>query len=754
MTPLRLATLFVLAALVLLGVLLYRSGGDAPPMETTRLAGESGPASQTIEARPSNVTRGEADAAASSAPAVTGTAANPSRAEALRLRALDHEGRPLPIARFAVYAAQTWREQREHSEPLWTQAADAEGRASWSEAGAKLEEHLAAGGLVAMLDGFLPYLEPIALASTEALAREHELRAPPFGSVVVRVLTPLEEPVAKGSVRLVAWTGRGVNSGAPQEQRDHQRGMSIEEGVARFAYVGLGVPMRLTAYMLGGPQVEAEVSPLQVAGEVRTVIARLGSDRVILRLRLLDEEGRPTLGDTHVRMRMNAPGAFSSVGGTLTDHESVAWLDLPGEPPLPAELEIELTGHGNRNVGNASVKVQIAQARGLIDLGDVLLRRGPLAVSGRVLRPDGSPAVGAELRARWTDAKQGDGLIDTPSASLRIEDAEGSFAWYASRERATPETQVTLEASLQEKDQPGLVARRQRVALGTTDVELRLEAPGTIAATWREGAPWQPDDFEARLEPEDPTSPATHQQAGAVVPSGIRFLPQLAGRYTLRLSTPRGPLLQIQGLVIPAGAACDDPRLRDIDLGSQVTLLIYEITNPPEREGRPRGMLYARPTGEAGAPWTRREFRGEQARIALPRGRYDIAILAAGARLVRYSDVDQGQRVELEASLPVVLALEGRPEGLGAEEHLRARLELTLDGLLLAADSDRFDAQGLARAFLPAPGRYGVSWLRDEERGTQISTHTLDAESATVEAGAGPGEQRLGVTAPKVREKR
>jgi hypothetical protein len=753
MTPVRLASLVLLVALGLLAVLLFRSGSDAPSNAGAHLSTSRDAAAERVEAPFAGITRDGNARADLDASASATTESDSKGSGALHVRALDHEGRPLAQARFAVYAAQAWKEQREYAMPLWKAEADAEGRASWPEAHLKLAEHAAEGGLVVRLDGFLPYVDPVTVASAEALAEEQVLHAPPFGRLLVRMLTPLEEPVPTGFAHLVAWTARAAGASGP-EQRDHQRGLPILDGEARFDYVGLGIPLRLKASIVPGADVALEVAPLMHAGEERIVVARLGSDRAVLRLRVLDESGAPVVGDASIRIVLRMSNGASRNGYGSTDAKGVLWLDLPGSPELPTEVEISLSGHGNRQSGNADVKAHVVQSTGLVDLGDVILRRGPLAVSGRVLRPDGSPAVGAQIRARMTPVEQRRSPVVTPEAYLHVEEANGRFAWYESRERATPETQVLLEASLEAKDQPKLIARAQRVALGTEDVELRLEALGTIEATWREGAPWLFHDLEAHLEPEDPAASVTIQRVGSIRPSGIGFGPQLAGRYALRLRAQQALLFEIPGLVIRAGEACDDPRLRGIDLGASVTLLAYELSNPAGREGRPRGRLYARPSGESTFAWVTRDFWDRQARIALPRGRYDVAILAAGARLVRFFEVEQGQRVELEAGLPVLLALEGRAEGLADGEHLRARLERTLDGLHLQADSERFDAAGTARVLLPAPGRYRVTWRREVERGADIDSRSLDAEAGAVVVEEGPSERRLSVAAPRASAKR
>jgi hypothetical protein len=116
---------------------------------------------------------------------------------------------------------------------------------------------------------------------------------------------------------------------------------------------------------------------------------------------------------------------------------------------------------------------------------------------------------------------------------------------------------------------------------------------------------------------------------------------------------------------------------------------------------------------------------------------------------VRFAAVEQGQRVELQARLPVVLALEGQPEGLADGEHLRARLAMELDGLPLEVASERFAADGTARIGIPAPGRYRVSWLRERDRDSDVDSQLWCTTSSTIDIGENASSQRVVVAAPR-----
>ncbi|MBL8899380.1 MAG: hypothetical protein JNM84_17215, partial [Planctomycetes bacterium] len=726
----------VLAALGLLAALLFRSGGDTPLTEVAPLAGESSTGAQPSESAASSITRDEGAAPAVSSPPVDRPTASASSTSALRVRALDHEGRPLPGARFVVYDAEVWKRQRESSPPLWRAEADLAGRASWPEVGPVMEKLAASEGLAVTLEGFVPHLAPVFLAGTSDLEIEHELRAPAFGSVVVHVVGPLGEPWPRDSVNLIAWTGRGtVLELGGQKERDDSWFTPIENGVARFPFVGLGVPLRAYCRSNGVLEVAVDAPALTTAGEEREIRLAFGSDRAVLRLRVCDETGQPLADHGGFQLRMHIDGKSAALGGLPVAAGGVLWLDVPANAPRPCEVEVFLQEVFPQRRGSVTTRAQVARTTGIVDLGDVLLRRGPLLASGRVLRPDGTPAVGATLQAAFTvvsaDAKRGGLHFD----SLRIKDAEGRFTWHAPAEASAIEPQFELEADLQDRGGARFVASKQLVNLGATDLEIRLEALGSIQGTWRAGAPWSEGDLSVRLVPEDTAAAGSDHIGGTLHPGGFGFPAQRAGRYTARIYAQGTLLLEIQELVVRAGEACDDPRLRDIDLGAKVMLLAYEIVTPPSFTSPRVGTLYARPAGEPGASWTKREFWTKEARIVVPRGRYDVAIVAAGARLVRFAAVEQGQRVELEVRLPVVLALEGRPEGLAEGEHLRARLAMELDGLPLEVDSERFGADGTARIGIPAPGPYRVSWLRERDRDNGVDSQPWSTTTSTIEIG-------------------
>jgi hypothetical protein len=710
--------------------------------------------SAEIEASASSLARAESDPAAREAERAEEPIAHPSGT--LRVRALDHEGRPLAGARIFVSKRGPWERSREPRE-LWTATSDEAGRAQWSGAGETLGK-LSAGdgsagsekadGLAVFLDGYVPDLPFVVIERPEQLAEEIVLRSPAHGSVELRVTTPLAQPAWFGYARLYAWSGKGDRSGRRSESDPSVQGR-IEDGVVRFSRVQLGVPLRATASLESGIEGALDLAPLESHGEARRAELRLGEDAVTVRVRVLAEDGSPLPRSRDFGVKTFRGDEWRSDRGGFTDPDSVLWIPAGNEWPAREEFRVTIDGYAK---GQAEVRVKIDHARGLIDAGDVLLRRGGVALAGRVRRAAANPSQSSasaslELFVEpWSSS-----ALDRPRANIGT-DAEGRFEWRHAEAQPGRELSVLVRAQQREGNDPQPVRRSRslRFPIGTQDAEIVLEELGTLAGLWKEALPFAPRDLQALLVPAEPERFYAPELQGAVDEKGVRFRALLAGEYALRLflqHEPQRDLLRIDALRVVPGATCADPRLLAIDLDAQLRVLLFDLASetlaPPFR-----GKLALRRSGEPDAPWCRVGFYGTRAETLVAPAPYDVLVLAEGARSVRLQAIEAGRRLTLEPGHSVVLTMEGAAALPANGEFTAAQLTRYENGLEYSGQA-RFDASGRASIVLPEAGRYALELVREMPEGASFRSKPLDEETRTIEVHDRAGEQRFAVTAPR-----
>ncbi|MBL8899379.1 MAG: hypothetical protein JNM84_17210 [Planctomycetes bacterium] len=741
--------------------LVSRSGGAAESSELQRSISAADAASETVRSDelPRATTR---DAAATESAAATKSDAAPNEViapGALRVRVLDHEGRPLAGERVFVSKRGPWERSRE-ARKLWTATSDDAGRAQWPEAAATLaqlagsdastrvESGERAEGLAVFLDGYVPDLPFVAIERAEELAQEIVLRAPRTGSVELRVTTPLAQPVWFGYARLYAWSGKGDRSGRRSESDPSVQGR-IEDGLVRFPRVQLGVPLRATASMESGIRGALDLAPLESSGEVRTAEIRLGEDGVTVRVRVLAEDGSSLPRSREFRVKTFRGDEWRSDRGGFTDPDSVLWIPAGTEGPAREEFRVTIDGDAK---GQAEVRVKIEHARGLIDAGDVLLRRGGVALAGRVRRAAADPSQSSasaslELFVEpWSSS-----ALDRPRANIGT-DAEGRFEWRHAEAQPGRELSVLVRAQQREGNDPQPVRRSRslRFPIGTQDAEIVLEELGTLTGLWKEALPFAPRDLQALLLPAEPERFYAPELQGAVDEKGVRFRALLAGEYALRLfltHEPQRDVVRIDALRIVAGAACADPRLLAIDLNAQLRVLLFDLASeslaPPFR-----GKLALRRSGEPDARWNSVGFYGTRAETLVAPAPYDVLVLAEGARSVRLQAIEAGQRLTLEPGYSVVLTMEGTA-ALPANGEFTAAQLTRYENELEYSGQVRFDASGRASIVLPEAGRYALELVREVPEGSSFRSKPLDGDTRTIEVRDQAGEQRVVVSAPK-----
>ncbi len=188
-----------------------------------------------------------------------------------------------------------------------------------------------------------------------------------------------------------------------------------------------------------------------------------------------------------------------------------------------------------------------------------------------------------------------------------------------------------------------------------------------------------------------------------------------AGRASLRvfLRGESEPLLQIDDLVLEAGEACRDERLKMIELPDTVRTFSLKVFTPSgERwsNAAEPGVVYFGPVGSERTSQLRRTQRLDEHTTVFMTSRTALAmhVEVPGLRMAELPHVDGDRRVRLEAGIPIRIVLpSGRPQAhLLLTRCIGRRSERGAPWHTLKSDSIR---NGVVETAVPCPGRYEVA---------------------------------------------
>ncbi|RMH03303.1 MAG: hypothetical protein D6702_06265 [Planctomycetota bacterium] len=573
-----------------------------------------------------------------------------------------------------------------------------------------------------------------------------ELRLPPAGEVVVRVLgdagrarqctlAPAREP------------GRPFRPFAGPTR-------PVRNGEARFRWVPLGRRFLATVDLAGEEEPARVEGPGPARpGEVRELLIDLTAG-TILAGRLLDSVGRPVPpGDW--TWTLVARGGGRKTGGLRStedggfrirvSEEAAAW-ELTALELRPRAVGLSSGGDGRL----ARTGLTGPLAPGIHDLGDLTVVEPPLLVAGRAVGASGEPLEGVvvEVERELPGGEDLGGTWQAVPEWRRLTGRDGAFA-------------VRAEFG----DPVGLRLRAHKVGWflpepvpfrpGRADLQLRLEAGGGLRvpvlvpsgaaagdlAVWAVGPDGRPRSWPGRLTAVEPER----------LEAGWTGLPP--GRWGVRLGlrTAGEPLLEQEAGSVRAGETCTAP---PADLRELLRVVVLEVTAPDGtglahearvirlgRDGpRPAGFRLQdewrlRATVAAGAP-------------------LDLIVRAEGRRPVRLEGVAGTARVRLEPLVPTRLILPSPlptgPEGSRLTVSLQRRTgaldpwpglpaRIRLEGDLVAG--------GEILAWLEAPGDYRLQWTFScmrEGREVVVGSRFADLAVAAVDLGG-----RLVLPAPE-----
>ena len=496
------------------------------------------------------------------------------------------------------------------------------------------------------------------------------LRTPCFGSVRACVEIP-----GIGVVRFAPdeW------SLAPLPSSRVRPNLALESGWVEFSHVPLA-----TSWRLGGPRRnEAECHGPRRAGE--TVEIRLAGPETWTRFhgRLVDDLGAP------VEARLHA-WCSDSVGDppTLaTDPEGRFSLLVVRRSDDPVVLSF-----GRRASAGwlwATWRGSVP-ARGVVDVGTLVLCADPLVVAGRFVqcgRPVARhPRFAVELQQRNEEGElvwaQADDVIDDVGA-------DGTF-----EVRGNPGTgrlRLTFD------DASFLSIPPVEFELGARGLAVEVDAGHPLAASML-----APEAMEKELVAEliprtagiaSSTRRAEDADEGCM---HLRWPALAAGVYTLRLrlfAFPE-PLVEIPDLLVPTPPG-GDPRLVDIDLRQLVrTVALTLLDGSGDALGTPDAFVSA---GHRGSEGELLGFRPEGDELLLPRGTTTLLVMFDGHRPQTVSCTAEAMALRLEP-WPTVKCVLDAPQGMldGLFLKLTARPLCAPTGRFVTAGADG-DLAELAR---------------------------------------------------------
>ena len=403
------------------------------------------------------------------------------------------------------------------------------------------------------------------------------LQLPPCGMVRVLLYDQNERPLD----RIQAADLQEAGDDSPND-RFHPRGRpsQLDRGSALFRWVPLGQKIRAVVAVEGidGTLTHEQDGPTH-AGELVVCGVRMAAANPILQMRVLDANGAP-MAKTVLGIARTTSNSFdgdeitTDADGRLQRTIEPEWLAAED----PGQLLLIARGKGTTLTNyRGAFAVALADIKsGITDLGDVKFEEEPSVVGGVVVDPDGKPLVGAVVSTTMSHQNMTQSSSSSSSGYAlffhhRVRtDAQGKFAI-----RETNPKEVPMRLDLE--DANWVLAEAVDAIPGETNLTLRAVRPGTAALTLAEPKFRTDLRFQLHLDGENPRVFGGQHSADGSVWTGL-----VPGRYRLLLQTDDQDVVVLTDLDIPAGGACNDPRLQRVDLTDLVRVIDVTVRNPAQ----------------------------------------------------------------------------------------------------------------------------------------------------------------------------
>lgn len=420
---------------------------------------------------------------------------------------------------------------------------------------------------------------------------------------------------------------------------------------------------RLEMWVIGESPRRVEPVRIRDAAEhhVRLTVAPVSAE---VSLRLLEADGRPvalrrmtsefhgpakdphrTVASTKRNGRFVANVA-SEVDGVLEIYAHGTWVGFAKEDPIP--------------IFRRPLEALAAGAH--VDLGDVVVQRGPLIVSGRVFDPEGKGAWRVRVQVRRIAPGGG-----VESKRVRT-DADGWFRLH--RERPAPEGEYTAR----------VVHGRTRTrwkpfSPGARDLELRLHRCGRLAGRIEVGGDgvFGPPITTQLVDADEKVVEDTVKKR-AWRPHELRFSDLIPSGYTLRVEAAGVKLAEVPGLRVVAGEWTRPAGLQPLRVGDAFPVSEVRVT----ANGQPlaRATVWGRTPGTRKPAWRGRTDASGRCRFAHPPGVLPtLKVMAPSYRGQDVTPKTSPVSVDLQPNPPVVVKLSAPLPVLSGVAGYRLRLQ-------------------------------------------------------------------------------
>lgn len=319
------------------------------------------------------------------------------------------------------------------------------------------------------------------------------------------------------------------------------------------------------------------------AGETARVELRIGTDIPVVAGRLVGDAGEPIVGD--VRLEIVGSGGSTSMQLDLGPEGRFKVTIRPG---LGARPRITLSRRTRDRPAADIAEVELAGPLipGLNDVGTIALRPAPLLVSGRLIA---GPGVDLQ-RVRVDVQVLREGMAPNEWTQLFVPVHQGADGRFEVRALArAPGHRLRVQGDC-------VLVPPRIFTPGDSNVDVHLEAGGSVTATLLQGAPNQ-ETLRYRLAP-PPTASAAHdsdsRRLDDLLQDGhpwrsegglrVEWRGLRAGVHRLTIACPGLEPLVAWDIDVPAGGAATDPRLRAIDLRERfqgIAVRVVDATGAP-----------------------------------------------------------------------------------------------------------------------------------------------------------------------------
>jgi hypothetical protein len=487
------------------------------------------------------------------------------------------------------------------------------------------------------------------------------------------------------------------------------------------------------------PEGPAVTIPPAPAADRQSVATAGKPHQVHITGRLVDQDNRPLVGVTFqaalVENTYGKPGILTAAPFTeglrfpiTADLSTNANGDFQIETPEPRSTipagSLYLSVHTGAFSGSAALHEGASKELGT---GAIVVQRGPLLVAGHVLSPEGHPLPNIRLRldrgtATWTPQSGHQRL--SPLAEARTDDW-GAFQFFRQ-----PDSEPSRGPWKTTATWLWFAASQEPIPDGTDDLVLTLARLGGLDAWIAMPRGRSPFSWHMLLLPAGEPAPnfpiGRPRTLGAHLVTSVHNTLHIhdvtPGWYDLHIYSAEFEdlVLTLGGLEVPAGA-CEDPRLKPIDIVASIPKALLHVTDSSGQDldrvqlsaHRPSHTIW--PASEVALALT------GPSPIELPvfGGVRELIVASPGYRTRRLQSVTSDRTIVLESGLHVTLEFDEPPawKALPAEYTLHAQLSLQ-NAVFSPTPPPRID-QGPAELAIGGPGTYKIELILDPHDATE-----------------------------------